>query len=339
MKLKELLLQNSQTKQEIHLIEKISTISFDVVLNDKITLQDAIILLRAIRWLNVLFLAITQYLTAICIFNKDQSILAVLSDYKLHIIVVATAFSVAGAFLINGFYDVEKDTVNRPQGVIFNRLLSTDILLNTYAFVSGLSVFIALFAGVKIFIFFTCMVGIYWLYSHKLSVIPFIRELSASLLTILCFVSVWLHYGAFIEHAHWPFFVYLLAILTVLFSREIIKDLKGQQGNAIFGYKTVVETTGPRLALRGLLIFSALALVLAIVGIYMMKITPGYFSLISLFGFLVNVPCEDMLYILFFSLCLITCTPLNFSLISSDFFFVSWAKSTYLSFFLNSSIR
>ena len=134
------------------------------------------------------------------------------------------------------------------------------------------------------------------MYSHKLSVIPFIRELSASLLTILCFVSVWLHYGAFIEHAHWPFFVYLLAILTVLFSREIIKDLKGQQGNAIFGYKTVVETTGPRLALRGLLIFSALALVLAMVGIYMMKITPGYFSLISLFGlsstFIISIGCN-----------------------------------------------
>ena len=266
-------------------------------MTDKSKLQDAIILLRAIRWLNILFLAIAQYLTAICIFNKDQSVLAVLSDYKLHIIVVVTAFSVAGAFLINGFYDVEKDTVNRPQGVIFNRLLSTDILLNTYAFVSGNSVFIALFAGVKIFIFFTCMVGVYWLYSHKFSGIPFVRELSASLLTILCFISIWLHYGAYIEYSHWPFFVYLLAILTVLFSREIIKDLEGQQGNAIFGYKTVVETTGPKLALRGLLIFSAIALVLALLGIYMMKITPGYFSLISLFGlsstFIISIGCNS----------------------------------------------
>ena len=265
-------------------------------MSNKSTLQDAIILLRAIRWLNILFLAIAQYLTAICIFNENQSVFAVLSDYKLHIIVVATAFSVAGAFLINGFYDVEKDTVNRPQGVIFNRLLSTDILLNTYAFVSGLSVFIALFAGVKIFIFFSCMVGVYWFYSHKLSGIPFIRELSASLLTILCFISVWLHFGASMAHSQWPFFVYLLAILTVLFSREIIKDLEGQQGNAIFGYKTVVETTGPKMALRGLLIFSALALVLALLGMYIMEITPGYFSLISLFGlsstFIISIGCN-----------------------------------------------
>ena len=257
------------------------------------TLQDAIILLRAIRWLNILFLIIAQYLTAICIFNTHTSVVNVLANYKLHIIVLATACSVAGAFLINGFYDVEKDTINRPQRVIFNRLLSTDILLNTYAFLSGLSVFISLFAGMKIFIFFTCMVGVYWFYSHKLSGIPFVRELSASLLTILCFISIWLHYGA---EVHWPFFVYLLAILTVLFSREIIKDLEGQKGNAIFGYKTVVETTGPKMALRGLLIFSGLALIGALIGMYVLQVIPGYFTLISLFGlastFIISVGCN-----------------------------------------------
>jgi len=257
------------------------------------TFHDAIILLRAIRWLNVGFLVIAQYLTAICIFNAKIPILEVLSDYKLHIIVLATALSVAGAFLINGFYDVEKDTINRPERVIFNRLLSTDILLNTYAFLSGLSVFIALFAGMKIFVFFAIMVGVYWFYSHKLSGIPFIRELSASLLTILCFISIWLHYGA---QLHWPFFAYLLAILTVLFSREIVKDLEGQKGNAIFGYKTVVETTGAKAALRGFLIFSAIALCVAIIGMYQLHIVPGYFTLISLFGlastFIISLGCN-----------------------------------------------
>ena len=248
--------------------------------------HDVVILLRAIRWYNVLFLIIAQYLTAICIFNTDIPVLQVLSNYKLHIITLATAFSVSGAFIINGFYDVEKDMINIPDRVIFNRLLSTDILLNTYVVLSAISVFIALFAGLKIFIFFAIMVAVYWFYSHKLSHIPFIREVSASLLSILCFISIWLHYGA-IFHA--PFFVYLLAILAVLFSREIIKDLLGQKGNAIFGYKTVVETTSPKFALRAWLFFSILSICAALIGMLFMHASLGYFSSISLFGLLGTV--------------------------------------------------
>ncbi len=194
---------------------------------------------------------------------------------------LCTSLSVAGAFIVNGFYDVEKDTINTPNRVIFNRLLSTDVLLNTYVFLSGASLLIALFAGYKIFIFFAINIAIFWFYSHKLSHIPFLREISASLLGILGFVSIWLHYGA---QVHWPFFVYLLAMLTVLFCREILKDLLGQKGNVIFGYRTAVSATGPLLAIRLLVVFTTIALLAAIIGFLLLGSSAGYFTIISLFG-------------------------------------------------------
>ena len=76
-----------------------------------------------VRWYNILVLTIALYLSAIYIFNQGSSPLQVLSDWRLHAEVLALALFMMSGFIINAFYDVEKDLVNRPQQIFFEKHL------------------------------------------------------------------------------------------------------------------------------------------------------------------------------------------------------------------------
>ena len=66
-------------------------------------------LLSIIRWLNILLTIFAQYLAAVFILNPNKTYFEVLSNPKLHLMTLASAFIIAGGYIINNFYDLEKD--------------------------------------------------------------------------------------------------------------------------------------------------------------------------------------------------------------------------------------
>lgn len=241
---------------------------------------NTLLLLRAIRWYNIGLLGLSQYLLAWFVFHSQQSLFHFLSDIKLHLIVLSTTCAVAGAFIINGFYDVDKDLVNNPKSVVFGRLLGHEFLLNVYFTLNVASVGFALLASYKVFIFSGLLTFAFWFYSHKLQKIPVVRELSASLLSIAPLVAVWLHYPVM----HNGLVLYLCSLWVVGFTREIVKDLEGNMGNIIFGYETVVVAAGKRFSrqwLFAICLLSASSFVLATMQFYPRF---DYFTVISGFS-------------------------------------------------------
>jgi 4-hydroxybenzoate polyprenyltransferase len=77
---------------------------------------------------------------------------------------------------------------------------------------------------------------------------PVIREISASLLTMIPLIAIWFHFG----HWHWGMFYYIGSLDILLFTREVVKDMAGHKGNLIFGYQTVVVVAGVKTARWGL---------------------------------------------------------------------------------------
>jgi len=102
-----------------------------------------ILLLGAIRWYNLALIAISQYLIYWLTFS-EQGFSGVLYDVDLHLIVLSSLCTVAGAFIINAFYDQSKDLVNVPKTVIFGRLLGETRLLNLYFVLNSLALFFAI---------------------------------------------------------------------------------------------------------------------------------------------------------------------------------------------------
>ena len=206
-----------------------------------------LLLLGIVRWYNLALIAASQYLLFWLAFANHQ-FSHVLNDYKLHCIVAASIFSVAAAFIINAFYDVDKDLVNKPKQVVMGKLLKEGGLLNLYVVLNVLAVGFAMLASVKVMLFFVMYTVFCWFHSHKLQKMPVIREISASLLTMIPLIAVWFHFG----HWHWGMFYYMGSLGILLFTREVVKDMAGHKGNLIFGYHTVVVAAGVRRTRWGL---------------------------------------------------------------------------------------
>jgi 4-hydroxybenzoate polyprenyltransferase len=189
---------------------------------------------------------VAQYLAAIYLLNEGQNILELLKDPYLHISIFATAFVIASGFIINSFYDLERDTINRPDKVIFSRLVSQTTCLNFYFFFNTVGVVMSFYVSKRVMLFNFLFSVVLWFYSHKLKKKAFLGEISAATLTLAPFFVVAVYYRVFT----FDIFLYLSFIGLIVLIREIIKDILSEKGDLIFGYETLPIKVGIKGAKR-----------------------------------------------------------------------------------------
>ncbi len=198
-------------------------------------------LLSTVRWYNILLTIIAQYLSAYAILlHSGQSGTQLLTDIKLHAIVLASIFSIASGFIINNFYDFEKDLINRPHLTLFNRIISKSTTLNLYIIFNLLSILIAFSASIKIGIFFCCFILALWIYSHKLQRMPFIKEFAASILSVTSFFAIVLHFYKFYSFI----FIYGVFFMSLVYSRELIKQFQNYNGDKAINITSIPVMLG-----------------------------------------------------------------------------------------------
>jgi len=233
-----------------------------------------IALLASVRWKNVLFTAIAQYISFLFAFNVKEDIFHSLLEVKVHLIILSTALILAGGYIVNNFYDIERDLINRPHRTRFQNLVSRGFKLNFYLLLNFLGLSIALYASWRIFIFFAFYTFALWFYSHKLSKIVLIRELAASFLTVFAFFSLVFYY----QSLSLIFFLYGANLFFVLFAREIYKDIIWVKGDVVIGYESIVTKIGIETSKR---IFQVILIIsYAIDAIFLMVNTKPEFFLI-----------------------------------------------------------
>lgn len=190
----------------------------------------------------MLFTALAQYVSAVYIFTPNRSHWDVIKDPELHFIVAATAFIVAAGFIINSFYDLEKDLINRPHRTLFDRVVSKEFCLRMYFIFNAVGLAFSLLASWRVLIFFAAFIFWLWLYSHKLQKIPVIREFTASILSVISVFSIALYY----QHVSWMIVLFAATVISVLFNRELIKDLKNLDGDLAVGNQSITTKWGAR---------------------------------------------------------------------------------------------
>lgn len=197
-------------------------------------------LLSLVRWYNIFFLALAQYLAVVFILNEPQEWFQLLTDVNVHLIVFASLFSVAGGYIINNFYDLEKDLINRPNKTLYEKILKQSTTLRLYFLFGLLGVLMAGLVSFNVFLFFAAFNFALWFYSHKLKKITFVGNLMAALLSITPFFAIFLYYR--LEDL--LILTYVSFILLVIFIREIVKDLEALKGDVIVGYPTLPVRLG-----------------------------------------------------------------------------------------------
>jgi 4-hydroxybenzoate polyprenyltransferase len=216
-----------------------------------------IAILQLVRWRVVLLTLVVQYLAAYFVFAAPVTAEQLFLNFRLHLIVLCTSLIISAGFIINSFYDLERDAINHPARLQLQGLLTKDFALRFYVLLNAASLMLAAITGWKVFLFMCGFAGGLWFYSHKLQKKPVIREISASLLSVISLVSVGLHYA----HYSNLLLLYAFYFMMLLFMREGIKDLVAQKGNVIYGYTTMAVALGERKLLHLLMIVYSSSLI------------------------------------------------------------------------------
>ncbi|ETN93823.1 geranylgeranylglycerol-phosphate geranylgeranyltransferase [Zhouia amylolytica] len=210
----------------------------------KMTLLKLLSLFSVVRGYNILVIVLAQYLASIYIFSSHLPLRQVIFDGNLFAIVAASALAIASGYLINNFYDAEKDLINRPKKTMLDRLVSQRFKLTTYFILNFLSVIIASYVSFRAVVFFSFYIFGIWLYSHKLKKITFVGNLISALLAITPFFAVFIYYKNF----DLVIFVHALFLFLVILIRELVKDLENIKGDLVYGYQTIPIKYGEKVS-------------------------------------------------------------------------------------------
>lgn len=209
-------------------------------------------IMRLVRWSNLLFLAALIWLmekwVAVPILNKvfgEQ-----LPWYMLLLLILAVVCIAAGGYVINDYFDVKIDRINRPDEVVVTRTVSKpaamrmSIVLSSIGIVCGLVV-AGLLRSLTIGILFILIPGLLWFYSSSYKRLFMVGNLIIALLAGITPLMVAmanvalleLRYGTILSYTTLPHDLYAwiggfaLFAFLLTWMREIVKDMQDQMGD------------------------------------------------------------------------------------------------------------
>jgi 4-hydroxybenzoate polyprenyltransferase len=213
----------------------------------KLLLMKCASLFSVIRGYNIPVIILAQYLSAIFILAPEKRALAVLLDFNLFLLVLASSLTIASGYIINNFYDSRKDLINRPNKSMLDRLVSQQTKLTAYFVLNFIVTLMALFISWRAFLFFSTYIFSIWFYSHKIKKYPVIGNITAALLAVIPFFAIVLHYYTDITFEEFEnykshfavIFAHASFLTLLLLIREMIKDLENIRGDLANAYKTI----------------------------------------------------------------------------------------------------
>ena len=224
---------------------------------NKLLLLKFLSLFSVVRGYNILIIVIAQYLASIFILSPDLPIRAIIFDVNLFLIVLSTALVIAGGYIINSFYDSEKDMINRPQKTRLDHMVSQKKILTLYFVLNLLSVVVASYVSFFAVLFFSGYIFGIWFYSHKMKKILFLGNLTSASLALTPFFAVFIYYRNF----ETVIFVHATFLGLMIMIRELTKDLENLKGDLALGYHTIPVAYGERSTKSVISVLTGLALV------------------------------------------------------------------------------
>ncbi|UWX54624.1 geranylgeranylglycerol-phosphate geranylgeranyltransferase [Maribacter litopenaei] len=239
---------------------------------NKLLLLKVLSLFSVVRGYNLLIIILAQYLASIYILAPDLPLRQVVFDLNLFVIVIASILVIAAGYIINNFYDAEKDLINKPRKTMLDRLVSQRFKLSTYFVLNFLAVFAASYVSFRAVLFFSAYIFGIWLYSHKLKKIPFIGNFVSATLAITPFFAVFVYYKNF----ETVIFVHAMFLFLLILARELVKDLENISGDVAQNYHTIPIIYGVGVSKSLIAVLMLLTLIPALLLIF--KFNVGYMN-------------------------------------------------------------
>jgi 4-hydroxybenzoate polyprenyltransferase len=224
---------------------------------NKLLLLKMLSLFSVIRGYNILILVFAQYLTAAFILAPDLPLRDVIFDPNLFFLILSSATVIASGYIINNFYDSEKDLINRPKKTMLDRLISQRTKLSVYFILNFAAIIFASYVSFRAVIFFSIYIFMIWFYSHRFKKILFLGNIVASILAITPFFVVFIYYKNF----ETVIFIHATFLFIMIAMRELVKDLENLKGDLIQNYKTIPVVYGEKWSKLFLSVLTTLAVI------------------------------------------------------------------------------
>ncbi|WP_294280251.1 UbiA family prenyltransferase [uncultured Chryseobacterium sp.] len=187
------------------------------------------------RFFVAALLTFALYVSTFFLFNRDESFRKFVFDFKVHGIIFCTVLTILAGGIINQFYDFEKDHVVKPFRSRIQSFISQRYFLYVYLFLGIVSLGVAFVISYRVFLFFLVYQFFMWFYSHKLSRILILNNLTFVSLTLYPFFGMMVYYETF----SWKVLLMAVFLFLVLLCIDIVKDTLTRSVDKAFGYHTI----------------------------------------------------------------------------------------------------
>lgn len=240
-------------------------------------------LFSVIRGYNIPIIFLAQYLSAIFILDPETRALDVILDWRLFLLVLASSITIASGYIINNFYDSEKDLINRPKKSKLDRLVSQKTKLQVYFLLNFIATAIAFIISFRAALFFAVYIFLIWFYSHKLKKYPIIGNFTASTLAVLPFFGILLYFKNFYQ----VIFSHAIFLFLLIFIREMIKDLENLKGDLANNYQTIPVRFGENVSKKAITILT----IATVIPVYFLieKYDVGYMDIYFYVSFIILI--------------------------------------------------
>jgi 4-hydroxybenzoate polyprenyltransferase len=221
--------------------------------------------LKLIRWPNLLFIAITQWLFYFAVVDSLQLDTKTISPtypfnhLLFYLLISASVMIAAGGYIINDYFDMHIDAVNRPEKVVVDKTVKRRWAIVWHMILSILGIVVSLYISYRTG---TWIIGIaniicvllLWLYSTTFKKKLLAGNIIIAALTAWVIVVVYFFAGAGVlnyngwHEGDYSFDIFRLYKFMTLYAgfafivsliREVIKDMEDMHGDARYDCHTM----------------------------------------------------------------------------------------------------
>ena len=235
--------------------------------------------LKAVRFNNLLIIAFTQYLLRWCIlktyvedvygFSPEEGSVAVgliITEFQFFLLVLSSVLVAAAGYIINDYFDLKIDRVNKPDKIIVGRYIKRRIAMGAHLVMTFLGILIGGYVAMKIGSPTLVLIHIFsalslWFYSTSFKSQFLIGNLIIALLAGLVPLTIGLFEIPALNKYYLPTLVdsmvainfnylaywvlgYAAFAFVLTLAREITKDIADIKGDENYGCRTIPIVIG-----------------------------------------------------------------------------------------------
>ncbi|MCX2738351.1 geranylgeranylglycerol-phosphate geranylgeranyltransferase [Pontibacter anaerobius] len=226
-------------------------------------------ILTLIRARNLVMIVLSQALVQACLLAPGLEWRRLL-DGNFWLLVLSTVCIAAAGYIINDYYDIKIDAINKPGRLLIGRRIRRRRAMFAHLILSGVGVLLGLLLSIPVALINLGAVLLLWGYSARLKKMLLVGNVAIALLS----ASMLLVVAVYDDTLNQITLGYALFALLISLIREIIKDIEDMKGDASFECRTLPIVAGMRGA--KLVLYPLLALFQAFVIIVIAHPSSGW---------------------------------------------------------------